>query len=192
MLRKSTCYATHTAGCCVTALPIDTQWPKDSCSTETLQGLMRTHDSYHCAYKKYLAKNKAAHYVAGRKLFSFAGFLRYICMQLLRPVSLGLPQIYSILHKDHQFYLSLLWLHSFLFLCSFLRSQDNSAIDPEHETVYQDMTQPLSHYFINSSHNTYLEGDQIQGKSSTDAYVRTFLQGCRCVEIDCWNDSKSA
>ena len=79
---------------------------------------------------------------------------------------------------------------SLTFVCSFLRSKDNSAIDPEHETVYQDMTQPLSHYFINSSHNTYLEGDQVTGKSSTDAYVRAFLQGCRCVEIDCWDGCK--
>ena len=73
---------------------------------------------------------------------------------------------------------------------SFLRSRDNSAIDHEHETVYQDMTQPLSHYFINTSHNTYLEGDQLSGKSSTEAYIRALLQGCRCVEIDCWDDSK--
>ena len=75
---------------------------------------------------------------------------------------------------------------------SFLRSKDNPAIDPEHETVYQDMTQPLSHYFINSSHNTYLEGHQLNGKSSTEAYTRVLLQGCRCIEIDCWDDSKNS
>jgi len=74
--------------------------------------------------------------------------------------------------------------------CSFLFSPKNEIFEPEKQEIYHDMTRPLSDYFINSSHNTYLLANQLTGESSTKAYINAFARGCRCVELDCWEGEK--
>lgn len=54
----------------------------------------------------------------------------------------------------------------------YLNHPDAMILNPDHKDVYQDMNQPLNHYFISSSHNTYLMEDQLKGPSSTEAYIR--------------------
>uniref|UniRef100_A0A669CDK4 Phosphoinositide phospholipase C n=1 Tax=Oreochromis niloticus TaxID=8128 RepID=A0A669CDK4_ORENI len=72
----------------------------------------------------------------------------------------------------------------------YMLSLENDVFNPNHARVYQDMTHPLAHYFISSSHNTYLTKDQVTGASSTEPYMRALIQGCRCVELDCWDGDK--
>ncbi|XP_036413907.1 1-phosphatidylinositol 4,5-bisphosphate phosphodiesterase delta-1a isoform X2 [Colossoma macropomum] len=69
----------------------------------------------------------------------------------------------------------------------YFSQKEGSILNPAHQPVYQDMSQPLNHYFISSSHNTYLMEDQLKGPSSTEAYIRALSKGCRCVELDIWD-----
>ncbi|KAI1145657.1 PLC-like phosphodiesterase [Nemania diffusa] len=54
-----------------------------------------------------------------------------------------------------------------------------------------DRSHPLPEYFISSSHNTYLLGHQLEGRSSASAYESTLFTGARCVEIDAWDNSEN-
>uniref|UniRef100_A0A8C2MXR9 1-phosphatidylinositol 4,5-bisphosphate phosphodiesterase n=1 Tax=Cricetulus griseus TaxID=10029 RepID=A0A8C2MXR9_CRIGR len=68
----------------------------------------------------------------------------------------------------------------------YLSGEENGVVSPEKLDLNEDMSQPLSHYFINSSHNTYLTAGQLAGNSSVEMYRQVLLSGCRCVELDCW------
>ncbi|KAF8789783.1 1-phosphatidylinositol 4 like protein [Argiope bruennichi] len=93
-------------------------------------------------------------------------------------------------HEPHKSYAQkgLLSVDGFL---RYLMGSDNVIVAPEKFDLNLDMDQPLSHYFINSSHNTYLTGHQLTGKSSVEIYRQCLLSGCRCVELDCWNGKYS-
>ncbi|KAG5322743.1 PIPA phosphodiesterase, partial [Acromyrmex heyeri] len=69
----------------------------------------------------------------------------------------------------------------------YLMSDENAPVFLDRLDVYMDMDQPLAHYYINSSHNTYLSGRQFGGRSSVEMYRQVLLAGCRCVELDCWD-----
>uniref|UniRef100_A0A5F8GBJ7 Phosphoinositide phospholipase C n=1 Tax=Monodelphis domestica TaxID=13616 RepID=A0A5F8GBJ7_MONDO len=71
--------------------------------------------------------------------------------------------------------------------CRYLMSDENAPVFLDRLELYQEMDHPLAHYFISSSHNTYLTGRQFGGKSSVEMYRQILLAGCRCVELDCWD-----
>lgn len=54
----------------------------------------------------------------------------------------------------------------------YLGSPEGSVFNPGRRGIFQDLSQPLCHYFIASSHNTYLMEDQLRGHSSVEGYIR--------------------
>ena len=75
-------------------------------------------------------------------------------------------------------------------LQALLLSSHNELFDPTHaDTRALDgyMNHPLTDYFIATSHNSYLTGDQFRSNSDVRMYELQLRMGCRCVEIDCWD-----
>lgn len=62
-------------------------------------------------------------------------------------------------------------LMSFEGFVRYLNDPSNFAFVPEIiKPDEKDFQQPLSYYYISSSHNTYLTGHQLKGESSTEMY----------------------
>ncbi|XP_039628042.1 1-phosphatidylinositol 4,5-bisphosphate phosphodiesterase epsilon-1 isoform X3 [Polypterus senegalus] len=79
------------------------------------------------------------------------------------------------------------WM-SFEGFARFLMDKDNFASKNEESQMnLEDLQYPLSYYYIESSHNTYLTSHQLKGESSVELYSQVLIQGCRSVELDCWD-----
>ncbi|KAJ0738074.1 putative phosphoinositide phospholipase C [Helianthus annuus] len=77
--------------------------------------------------------------------------------------------------------LSLEDFHDFLF--------STELNPPIRSQVHQDMTAPLSHYFIYTGHNSYLTGNQLSSSSSEKPIIKALKRGVRVIELDLWPNS---
>ncbi|XP_048868648.1 inactive phospholipase C-like protein 1 [Brienomyrus brachyistius] len=65
----------------------------------------------------------------------------------------------------------------------YLQSPECYLFDPEHQEVCQDMTLPLSHYYISASYRSYLLEDQVHGRAELGGLLQALQAGCRCLEL---------
>ncbi|CAF1030977.1 unnamed protein product [Adineta ricciae] len=70
---------------------------------------------------------------------------------------------------------------------NYLLSPECDIFNPHNRNVCQEMDHPLNHYFIASSHNTFLLADQLKGPSSVDGFIHALMRGCRCLELHCFD-----
>ena len=71
---------------------------------------------------------------------------------------------------------------------SYMLNSDSSLVYDKDKILADVVTdRPLCDYLINSTHNTYLTGHQLHGKSSKEMYSLAMFDGYRLVELDCYD-----
>ncbi|XP_055327371.1 1-phosphatidylinositol 4,5-bisphosphate phosphodiesterase gamma-2-like [Paramacrobiotus metropolitanus] len=154
-------------------------------SNNTLQDHIVHFDDFHKLYGKYMREvtteiyDTYLHFHSANQIsISETDFSRFLCDEQHEPedtVSERIDHLFGPNNRDHD-----ITPEQFV---DYLFSRDNSVFDPKFSTVYQDMTLPMTYYWIASSHNTYLTGNQLNSESSPEAYVRCLRAGARCIEL---------
>lgn len=121
-------------------------------------------------------KNIYTKYAAGNETWNKEQIKSFLQIVQKHPAGKGIEDLTT---KDH------LDFNGFL---SYIASQ-HASLTLEHQD--DDLSWPLSAYYISSSHNTYLSGNQLSSDSTTESYTNVLLRGCRCVEIDVWDGDDS-
>lgn len=74
----------------------------------------------------------------------------------------------------------------------YLMSDSNELMDPARSKQSDDMTYPLSSYWIRTCHDTYLNCENLDasgmpGPAGSEMYMNALNRGVRCLELDVWD-----